>query len=166
MSENVENGDLDELLDQLKNDTTLNQTATSKKIELDLNDENVNDYILQKAGKLVEGGVDTVEALRESVLASCEPSDLEAYSELFRAVTGAIDTINRINVQNKRDKTAKEIKQMDIEGRKQLPSGGNGGDTNILIAPREEIIKKFLEENKEAITVDFAEEEEVVGHEE
>ena len=157
MSENIENDNLDELLDQLKNDTTLNHTITSNKIELNLNDENINDYVLQKAGKLVENGVDTVDALRESVLAGCEPDQIGAYSELFRAVTGALDSLNRINIQNKKDKTAKEIKVMDVDARNQLPSGHTGGDTNILIAPREEIIKKFLEQHKEAINVDFEE---------
>jgi len=153
-----ENDNLDELLDQLKNDTTLNQTVTSVKAELDLNDENVNEYILKKVGKLIEGGVDTIEALRESVLASCEPSELEAYSELFRAVTGAADVLNKINVQNKKNKSAKELKKMDIQARAELPASRTGGDTNILIAPREEIIKKFLEDNKKVINAEFEEE--------
>lgn len=153
-----ENDNLDELLDQLKNDTTLNQTVTSVKAELDLNDENVNEYILKKVGKLIEGGVDTIEALRESVLASCEPSELEAYSELFRAVTGAADVLNKINVQNKKNKSAKELKKMDIQARAELPASRTSGDTNILIAPREEIIKKFLEDNKKVINAEFEEE--------
>lgn len=156
MPENKEKDNLDELLDQLKNDTTLTQPATSEKTELNLTDENVNDYILKKVGRLIEGGVDTIEALRESVLASCEPSELEAYSELFRAVTTAADTLNRINVQNKKDKTAKELKQMDIKARIELPENKKG-DTNILIAPREEIFKKFLDKNKDIIDIEIEE---------
>jgi len=160
MSDNSDN--IDELLEQLKNDTSLTHSAstTAVKNNISITDDNINEYILNKASRLVEGGVDTIDVLRETVLAaSTEPHEIEAYSELFKAVTGAIDVLNKVNIQNKKTKASKEIKEMEITARKELPE--NKGNTNILIATREEIIKGFLKDNKEnLIDADFKESDE------
>ena len=149
---------LDELLDQLKTDGSLPEPDQIKRSEPDINDDNVNEWILKKAGQLVENGMDAVEALKQVILSSGDPGEVSAYSEMFRSVVGALDTITKINVQNKKSKTAKELKEMDIEAKKQLPERPKG-DTNILIATREEIIKNFLDKGKEVIDAEYSEEE-------
>ena len=150
MNNNDDN--LDELVKQLKGDTK-ELKKEQKKPTLVLNDENVNDYIMNRAGTLIEGGVNTIEALKESILTSCEAREIESFAELFKAVTSAVDVLNKINIQNKKTKTAKEIKEMDnnqrqLEGPKQ---------TNVLVATREEIIKGFLNKNEKIIEANYDE---------
>jgi len=152
------NQNLDELLEQLKDDESLgNAVPTQPKQEIDITDENINEWILKKAGSLIENGMDAVDALKQVILSSGEPHDISAYSEMFKAVVGALDTLGKINLQNKKAVTAKELKQMDIKARAELPEA-KVGNTNILIATREDIMKNFLEQGKDSIEIEFEEE--------
>lgn len=141
---------LDVLLEELKDSGVV---APAKPEDEEVNDENVNEYILKKCGKLVSGGVDAVDALKDLILTSGEPTEIAAYSDLYRAVVGALDTLTKVNIQNKKTKAAKELKQMDIESKKELPAGA-GSTTNVLIATREDIIKNFIEKGKDVIDAD------------
>ena len=79
--------DLDKILDELKNDdsvSSLNETASAEK--LDINDENVNDYIMQKVGKLIESGIETVETIQQTIASGFEPEELQAFSGLIASV--------------------------------------------------------------------------------
>jgi len=154
------NDDLDELFEELKTDESLTSlTKTQSADKINVNDDSINDFIMQKAGKLVEDGVDTIDAIKQTVLTSFEPDELAAYSDLIKSVVKAIDTMNKINLQNKKDKSAREIKKMDIELKKELPAA-QGGNTNILVATREEIIQGFLEDVNSAKPIDIESEEE------
>jgi|TARA_R110002126_G_scaffold13626_2_gene58740 phenylalanyl-tRNA synthetase alpha subunit len=148
--------DLEDILEELKNDeslTTLNEPQPVEKI--DINDDNVNDYIMQKVARLVESGIDVVESIQQTVATGLETDELAAFSSLISSVTHAADVLNKINIQNKKAAATKEIKEMDIEAKKQLSAGNNsnGGTTNVLIATREEIMDSFLEKNKKVLDV-------------
>ena len=160
--------ELEELLEQLKNDETITATELPKELkECAVNDENVNDWVLDKASELVENGMDAVAALKEIILSSGEPTDIAAYSDVFKSVVGALDTITKINIQNKKARTAKELKEMDIKAKKELPAPV-AGNTNVLIATRDDIFKNFIEEGKKTLEVtdDDIEDIEVVENEE
>jgi len=146
---------LDELVKQLKSENK-EVKKIQKENNPDINDSNINEYVIEKASKLVEGGVGTVEALKEAILTGCDAREIESFSELFKAVTGAVDTLNKINIQNKKSKTAKELKEID-NTQKQLeePKSNN---TNILIATREEIIRGFFDKNEKVINASVEEE--------
>jgi len=147
------NDDLDKILDELKNDESITSLADTPKTPLlDITDENVNNYVMQKIGKLVESGIETVEAIQNTLSNGFEAEELAAFSGLISSVAKAAETLNKINIQNKKDKAAKELKEMDIRARRELPAAiHNAGDTNILIATREEIIERFLDKNKKII---------------
>lgn len=157
--------ELDQILEELQNDdsiTSLNESPSAER--LDINDENVNDYVMQKVGRLVESGIETVEAIQQTIASGFSADELSAFSGLLTSITHAADTLNKINLQNKKAAASKEIKEMDIKAKKELPAaGGNGkvGDTNILIATREEIIEQFLDKNQKVIEADVEEEEDL-----
>jgi len=143
--------DLEKILQELKNDesiTTLNQPQTAER--LDITDDNVNDFVMQRVGRLIESGIDIVESIQQTIASGFQPEELDAFSTLLTSVTNAAEVLNKINIQNKKAKATKEIKQMDITAKKQLPGGGNTTN-NVLIATREEIIERFLEKNKDVI---------------
>jgi ABC-type histidine transport system ATPase subunit len=142
-----EDKELEQILEDLKSDesiTSLNESPSAERI--DINDDNVNDYVMQKVGKLVESGIETVEALQQTIASGFEADELNAFSTLLASVTHAADTLNKINLQNKKEKAARELKMLDVEAKKELgPGQGPNGNTNILIATREEVIERFLD---------------------
>ena len=153
--------ELDQILEDLKNDdsiSTLNETPSAERI--DISDDNVNDFIMQKVGRLVESGIETVEAIQQTIASGFEAEELNAFSGLLASVTHAADVLNKINIQNKKAAAAKEIKEMDISSKKQLSAGNQGGTTNnVLIATREEVIERFLEQNQEVIEAEIIQSE-------
>ena len=156
-----EDNELDQILEELKNDESISSLSEAPSAErLNITDDNVNDYVMQKVGRLIESGIETVEAIQQTIASGFEAEELQAFSGLLGAVTSAAETLNKINIQNKKAEAAKEIKEMDIEGKKQLGVGRrSGGNTNVLIATREEVIERFLNNNKKLIEAEIVEHE-------
>jgi len=147
------NDDLDELLNQLKNGENTVLTPLPTAVKQELNDDNINQYILDKAKILVDNGIDAVEALKQVVISSAEAEEVSAYSDMYKSVVGALDTLTKITNTNKRIKAAKELKELEIKSKKELP--GHTTNNNVLIASREDIIKNFLEKGKAVIDASF-----------
>lgn len=144
--------ELDDILNDLKKDPMLRDAAREQKrlnqeLKQDLKEEDINQYILNKASLLVENGLDSVQTLKDIITQSIDAEEIEAYSSLIKAVNNSLETVNRINLQNKKAKVAKEIKQMEVEAKKQL--GPVQHNTNVLIATREEIIKGLIDSSKQ-----------------
>lgn len=93
----------------------------------------------QNAAKLVQLGLMSVESLKDVISQSYDAEEIESFASLIRSVNDSLNTVNKINIQNKKTKAAKEIKQMDLQ--RVLPPTHQ---TNVLIATREEIIKGLV----------------------
>lgn len=133
--------DLTALIEQLKTQTPKEKTEPTK-----VDEENLTAFVLEKAAKLIEGGVTTAEELKESIRQGTDPEEIMAYSDIIKATTAAIEAVNKIGLQNKKLKVTSELKKLDIESRKGLQQGT--GNTNVLICTREEVIKGLLNEVK------------------
>lgn len=132
MSDNI-----DELLKQLNepiNVSSLTNEPSSAPIKID--DENVNEFIMEQTSKLVDSGMRSLGELRTNLQ---DAESIASYAELFRSVTTSLDILNKINIQNKKDKNSRELEQIKA-GRVKGPTN----NTNVLIATREEIIKTFM----------------------
>jgi len=148
--------DLNTLLDELSSfkmpvkTQTITQTNETKEIT----DDNINEFILQKASKLINTGLGAVDELKDFIVQGQNPDEIAALSELISSTTKALEALNRINLQNKKAKTDKELKMLDVESRKSianmLPGNTITNNTNVLIASREEIFKKLLETEQDA----------------
>ena len=147
----MEEGNLDELLRELK--ATEPTQLPKRKEPVHINEESVNQYILDNAARLIETGLDSVEAMRDVISQSYEAKDIEAYALLIKAVTDSMDTANKINLTNKKIRSAKELKTMDIEARRQLGPNQITNNTNVLVATRNEIIKGLMDAAITAVTV-------------
>lgn len=148
--------DIDTLLDELSSFSFSQPASTkisSKPQTTKITEDNINDYILQKTGNLVDAGLGAVEDLKDFVVQGQNPDEIAALSELISSTTKAIEALNRINLQNKKAKTDKELKTMDIEGKKaiasSLPGNNITNNTVNLVASREEIFKQLLNDAKE-----------------
>jgi hypothetical protein len=148
--------DIDTLLDELSS-FSFPQATTAKSVPrgtpTNVTEDNINDYILQKTGNLIDAGLGAVSDLKDFVVQGQNPDEIAALSELISSTTKAIEALNRINLQNKKAKTDKELKTMDIEGRKaiagSLPGANITNNTVNLVASREEIFKQLLNDVKD-----------------
>jgi len=121
--EDIPGNDIGDLVDQLKNAEKYLKKPEKAEEEFNLDPEELEKFILNNAGKLVKKSIDMVEEVKQYVETAPESRDVTSLSELINASSSAIETLSKILVQNKRDKTQKEVKQMDIDGKKQLMQG-------------------------------------------
>jgi hypothetical protein len=144
MSDNI-----DTLLEELSSFSfPTNTTQKSNRVASDVNEDNINEYIIKVHSEIIDTGVSAIEDLKDFIVQGQNPDEIAALSELISSTTKALESLNKINLLNKKAKTDKELKTMELENRKQvasmLPGNNIVNNTNVLVASREEIIKKLL----------------------
>ena len=146
--------DLNDLVSELKHTKSLTGIMAPPEIEdtatkpEKIDDNNIDDFIYRKSSILIQQGVDTIERIKNTVLSGATPETIEAYSKLMSSVASSIEILNKINLQKRKEKSAKELKQMDIDTSKKLLDKYDGhnikNQTNIIVASREEIMKALI----------------------
>ena len=135
------NNEIDSIIEQLKNDSVPSSIVVKENNTDDsITDENVNSFVYKKSVELVSASLGAVQTIRDSVLTGVDPKEIAALSQLINATTRALDTLNQINLQNKKSKSNAELKKMELEANKMIASK-IPQTTNILIASRDEILK-------------------------
>lgn len=146
-------------------DSKANNGPKNMEPEEKLTEENLSEFIFKKSQKLLDTSMAAVSDIGMYIGRGATAKEIEALSELIKSATSVIDTLNNINLENRKSKSAKEIKTMDIEAKKQLGKGKSEASVNVLVASREEIMKliennaKVISENEKsgAIDADFTE---------
>ena len=139
--EDIPGHDIGDLVDQLKNAEKYLKKPEKAEEDFDLNPEELEKFILNNAGKLVKKSIDMVDEVKQYVETAPESRDVSSLSELINASSSAIETLSKILVQNKRDKTQKEVKQMDIDGKKQLMQGEFNAK---MMLSRDDVMKELF----------------------
>lgn len=155
------------LLDQLKDDSLLNSVDSiiddlksdgSQQPEeppepVNLNEEDLGKFILEHAGRLIKDSTSLVTRLKKTVGASGDPEEIAAIADLVASTSAAIETVNKIYTQNKKIQAAKELKHLEIEGKKEVAKlkTGEGPQVGLIIANREEIFNRLIEGRKNEI---------------
>jgi DNA-binding protein len=145
---------LDDLLGQLKDNNAFNNQALKSNKQFKLPKEQLEEFILNTSGRLVQDSLDMIEIVKERVAGAAEPDDVASLSELFKASTNTVEALNKILIQDKRTLTTLTAKQMDIDSRQQIAE--KAADTAKIIASREEIVNKLF---KKADVIDVQPEE-------
>lgn len=154
------NQEIDDLIKELRETKnfgafTKSTTPTVSACEETVAEEDISKYIIDKCTKVIGQGIQTIEKVKNGVLDGGTPDEIAAYSELINAVTSSLDTLNKINLQNKKDKTAKQIKEMDISNRKQLEPNKTVTN-NIIVAPREALMKMIKDADDKSKIIDIS----------
>lgn len=146
------NEDLDTLLEELSSFDYSTVKSNKRQEETEIDENNINEYILKKTGNLINAGLGAVEDLKEYIVQGQNPDEIAALSELISSTTKAIEALNKINLHNKKTKHDKELKKIDIEGKKEIATLSSGDTTinnNIVVASRQEILDRlFLDSEK------------------
>lgn len=145
---------VNDLINELKINTKDNKELL-KKDEFNLSKDKLEDFVLNSTGKLVTQGLDIVEGVKEYVMNNPESREVEALAEALKAVASALSVVKDIHVTQIRRESAKELKTMDIEARKEIKQ--EQAVSTTLYITRDELFKKIMDEAKsieaEAITI-------------
>jgi hypothetical protein len=96
--------------------------------------------------------VDFVDDVKQFITSAPDAKDLEAFSKLVGASAAAIESLNKILMNNKKIEATEKLKIMDIESKKQLQDSDNEAK---LLLNREELMKQLLD-NAQIIDADIS----------
>jgi hypothetical protein len=103
--------------------------------------ENLEEFVLKNSSEIVNSSISMLKNMESVVQTVQGAEEMAAYSELVNASTNALDTLNKILLQKKKNDAAIEIKKMDVENKKELQSNDHAVK---VMASREEILKIML----------------------
>ena len=103
--------------------------------------DNLEEFVLKNSSDIVNSSINMLKTMESVVQTVQGAEEMAAYSELVNASTNALDTLNKILLQKKRNDAAIEIKKMDVENKKELQSNDHAVK---VMASREEILKMML----------------------
>ena len=139
--------EVDELVSQLKDANTV--AANVGRNKTDVNDDNLEEFILKSSSELIENSLDVISNVKEYTAGSPDARECQSLAELIRASASAIDTLNKVLLQRKKGETQEKIKEMDIKSKQGIAMADQ--QTKILIS-REDIMKELV---KDAEVVDI-----------
>jgi hypothetical protein len=131
------------LIDQLQG---TNQRAEKIKTERNpLKKEDLEKFVIERGGELIEDALEMVATVKDFIISAPNAEDVDALAGLINATSAAMDTLNKINIADKKTDTSVKLKTMDIESKKELLQADN---TQRVLATREEILKMLVDKSK------------------
>ena len=138
----MDNINPDDLISQLKNlpadSKMLERTATEYP---ELSKEDVEEFVINKSSKLIQDSLELIDNMKEVVHHMPEAENISSLAELIKASSGAIETLNKIVIQDKKTDTTIASKKMDIESRRELQTSDQ---SHALTMSREEIMARLI----------------------
>lgn len=153
MDEDDLEDNIDDLINQLKN-TNKEINKLPKQQEFTLDKADLEQFLINKAGKLINDSMEMVDNVKQYVAAAPNSEEVESLASLLKATTSSIDSLSKIFVQNKRSETSLHVKKLDIDSKKELLQTDH---QNKLELSREDVLEQLIK-NAEVIEADVIEE--------
>lgn len=134
---------VNDILSQLKDTTALARKAPT--IEEDLQKEDLEKYIISTSGKLINKTMGIIDNVNDYISSAPEAKDVTALAELLKAAATSIESLNKVYTSIERNKTVKEVKQMDINSREKI----NVNDNATFLLSRKEVMQELLKKSEE-----------------
>lgn len=131
-------GDINSLVDQLKQSTKLAKQMPKEEFNLDKKD--LEQFILNNTGKLIKDSMNTIDSIKDFIVSAPEPEDVHSLAELYKASTSAIEALNKILLQQQKSETQVAIKTMDIQSKAAMLEQ----KSDKISFTREEIMDKLV----------------------
>ena len=154
MADKEKEDTINSLIDQLKTVSSVSSDMATNSDEPEITEDNIQAFIMQKSAALVNQSLETLQMYQDMITTSPNAEDVDAYSSLAASTTKALETLNKLAVQDKRSKSAMDIKKLDIEGRRELQE--NQAITNAYVSSREEMFKKLMDESEIIKVIDVS----------
>ena len=145
MSDEKADRQLDSLVKQLRESTKVNKKVDKEAKQAGLAPEDVEEFVVRTSGELINQSLEVMNEVKDYIMASGDPDNISALADLIKASSSAIESLNKIVIQNKRSATSLATKSMDVNARYAIEEKKN---ENAYIATREDIFKKILDDAK------------------
>jgi hypothetical protein len=136
---------VNDIISQLKGNNALAKTPTSN---TSIDKEQLENFIIQHSGNLIAKSLDIIDDVKDYISSAPEARDVAAFAELLKAASSSIDTLNKVYVSIEKNKTSKEIKQMDVESKEKI----NNEQNVTYLLSRKEIMKELMGSSEEEET--------------
>jgi hypothetical protein len=144
---------MDNDLDNAVNDilSQLKQTTAIARVEpeVDLDKDKLEDFIIKNSGRLIVKTLGIVDEVKDYISSAPEAKDVAALAELLKAASANIEALNKVYTSIEKNKTVKEVKQMDIHSKERISTQNN---TTFLLS-RKEIMEELFKDEAPAIDV-------------
>lgn len=139
---------MDDLINQLRENR--NEVKTARKSdEFKLKPEDLEQFILNSTGKLVQDSMDMVSTVKQYVECAPDSEGVSSLAELLKATTSSIDTLSKLLIQDKRAEASTKLKKIDIAAKAQLMDQEH---SNKLALTRKEVLDQLIQ-NAEIVEV-------------
>ena len=111
----------DDLISQLKAipaDSNKISRAVQERPELEK--EEIENFVIQNSAKLIQDSLELIDNMKEVVHHMPEAENMSALSELVKASTGAIDTLNKISLEFSFELVRKHLFSLSLFGSNRL----------------------------------------------
>lgn len=125
----------------------LKSTAALVKVEPEeeLTKDMLEEFIIKNSGKLIARTLTIVDNVQDYIQTAPDAKDVAAFAELLKAASTSIDVLNKVYISIEKNKTSKELKQMDVDSREKI----NVVDNATFLLSRKEIMQELLGNKKE-----------------
>lgn len=147
-----------DLLSLVNKETDINEDETGHSLDTveNMTQEEIEKNAVLEILKTIGFNNQVIKEVRDSILVGADPEYAEAYAKIAKANSDAIKVLSDISLSKERIKAQKEIKKMDIEGKKELLDhkssmelgSKSNGNTFILEMSREEVFDRILGDKK------------------
>lgn len=142
-------GAVDDILTQL---STQNHSITKAKQSAEVPDvDELEEYLVKTTARLIDTTLDAVDNVKDYISSAPENRDVASLAELMRSANSAIETMQKIHANKENIQARKDVKQMDIDSKKELNIMDN---TAKLVMSREEVMKALMGGEEEDDVVD------------
>jgi hypothetical protein len=114
--------------------------------------EDLEEFILKNSKELVVSSIDAINEIKQTVLLNPQSDEVESLAEIFKGVSTVMNILKDIQITKMKSKSTKEMKQMDIESKKQLEEVDNS--PKGLRMTRDEIFK-MLKDSGDIVDADY-----------
>lgn len=125
-----------DIITQLKGTTALSK----KEPEDELTKDKLEEFIIKNSGKLIKRSLDIIDDVQAYISSAPDAKDVAAFAELLKASSASMESLNKIYISLEKNKTTKDIKQMDIESKEKQ----NTQDNITHLLSRKEIMKELM----------------------
>jgi hypothetical protein len=151
---------INELTEKLKDQmSSVDSTYKGYREEEDLlKKENLETFLLEKTGILVNEGLSTIRELKDAFVNNPDAEEIDALSQAFKAVSSALSVLKDIQVTTMKNDSNKQLKEMDIKAKKELKEASKEDDTQKVLLTRDEVFTKLLKDSS-VIDAEFKKED-------
>lgn len=132
---------VNDIITQLKGTTALSK----REPEEELDKEKLEEFIIKNSGKLITKTLNIVDDVQTYISSAPEAKDVTALAELLKAASSSIEALNKVYTSIEKNKTVKEVKQMDIDSREKI----NTQDNATFLLSRKEIMQELIGKSRE-----------------